>query len=444
MVQGNREGSVRRTVARLKEAMDASDEEGAVRALMASCVAGAQPDDIKRAILTVMAQDGGELHSLLYTSAAFDLADALGADAACYPLAAASVQIARQPKDSLVAEAVASPLSGATAQSLDSALEEGDAVSAVGAAVSLVGSGHRVDDIIGLLTRWACRAAVVEAPAGYVTHLPLQLASAQAMRGVAQTPEERALLVGHLVYGQVELARTYRMRPVPAPEPAGAGAPEEAARALTAAVRDGDLGGVRAAMAALSTRPRFVEDAGRALLKCGLAAEGPLSHRFTLAEAARQLAGARDVPGAAMALEAAALSIANGYRGPKRIAGLRELPLPRPGSTDYAGRLLVGVSSNRRSEAHAALRGFFENGTSPRQVALAFASAAGHFDASELHSDHPFIVLQSAWRSLKDGFFAADAVPLFVELSNRLCDAPMDHELIAAVEEAGEAARKNA
>lgn len=423
--------------------MNASEEHDAVGALMASCVAGASSREIQRAILTVMAEDGGELHSLLYTSAAFDLADALGEHSACYPLSAAAVQIARQPKDSLVAEAVASPTQGATAETLMDAVRERDATAAVGAAVSLVRSGQRVDDIVGLMTRWACRPAIIEAPAGYVTHLPLQLAAAHALMDVAQTPAESALLVGHLVYGQVELERTYRMREVPPPEP-WAGDPEGAAGELSRAVRAGDLAGVRAAIGAGGARPRFMQEAGRALVRAGLDAEGPLSHRFTLAEAARRLAATRDSPGAAATLEAAALSIAYGYRGPKRIAGLRDLPLPRPGSSDYAGRLLVGVTSNRRAEAHAALRGFFETGASPRMVALAFIAAAAHFDASDLRSDHPFIVLQSAWRAVQDGFMAADAGPLFVELANRLCDAPMDHELIEAVEDAEEAARKNA
>jgi hypothetical protein len=251
------------------------------------------------------------------------------------------------------------------------------------------------------------------------------------------------MLAGHLAYGQVELAKRYTWQHAP---PASSPTPpaEGAAEALGAAVKARDLAGVRAALSAGKGRPRFVEEAGRTLLRCGLEAAGPLAHRFTLAEAARRLAAQLDPAGSAAALEAAALSIAHGYPGARAVAGLRDLPQPRPGSTDYAGRLLVGVTANRRPEAHAALRGFFEVGTSPRQVALAFIASAGHFDTNDLHTDHPFMVLQAAWRAVSDGFFASDALPLFVELANRLCEAEMDHELIQQVEESLDHARDTA
>ncbi|HEX9709163.1 MAG TPA: hypothetical protein VGB42_04260, partial [Candidatus Thermoplasmatota archaeon] len=78
--------------------MNGSDEGAAVRALVEARVHGAPVDGVKRTILRAMAEDGSELHSLLYTSAAFGLADALGPEAGVYPLCAAAVQVARQPK----------------------------------------------------------------------------------------------------------------------------------------------------------------------------------------------------------------------------------------------------------------------------------------------------------------------------------------------------------
>ncbi|HEX9709683.1 MAG TPA: hypothetical protein VGB42_06960, partial [Candidatus Thermoplasmatota archaeon] len=346
-------------------------------------------------------------------------------------------------KDDLVAGAVEAASRGAADDGLREALDGLEAARAVRAAAAAAAAGRPPAELIAALARWGCTPEVIEAPQGYVTHLPLQLAAASDLLPLAETARDRALLVGHLVYGQVELARTYRRRPVPSGAPAPPD-PDAAVGALPAAIRSGDLPAVRSHLAAALAKPRLVQEAGRALLRCALEASGPLSHRFTLAEAAHRLASSMDRPTAGAVLEAAALSIAHGYEGPKRLASLRDLPLPRPGSPDFAGRLLVGITSGNREEAHAALRGFFEEGASPRHVAVAFMAGAGHFDSRDLHSDHPFIVLHGAWRAVLDGSFAGDAVPLFVELANRLCGAPNDHELIEQVEEAEREARQGA
>src|SRR6267143_5173797 len=89
-------------LAPLREALQNSDEEGAVRALVRAMNGGATPHQVEQTILRVMAQDGEELHSMLQISAAFDIAGALGAEAGRYTLASAAVQIARQPKNSRV------------------------------------------------------------------------------------------------------------------------------------------------------------------------------------------------------------------------------------------------------------------------------------------------------------------------------------------------------
>ena len=185
---------------------------------------------------------------------------------------------------------------------------------------------------------------------------------------------------------------------------------------------------------------RSLDAAARTLARCALEADGGISHRFTLAGAAWRTARTLHPAVGRAVLHHAALSIAHGYVGPRRLLELRDLPHPHPGGSDYPGRLLVGLASGNLAEAHAALRGLFESGASPRAAALPFVDAASQLDAHNLHTDHGFILTQAAWRLLSDGSLAGEAVPLLAELAARIAKAPKDHELIALVEDAAASA----
>jgi hypothetical protein len=434
------------STAPLKDALDASDEEGAVVALARALKGGATVEDIERTIIRAMAEDGEELHSMIYVSAAFDLAAGLGPEAGKYPLAAAAVQIARQPKDSRVYERVeeareaaagggGSHSMGEVERRLADALDERSVPRAVEAAVALHRLGREASFVVNLFAKWAARPEVIEKPEGYVTHLPLQIDAALNLLHYTRDEEEADLLLGHLAFCQIELARRYRTRRIAA-EPSGDLAKGGALAALRTAIQGQRLAELHGLVAAASTGAGSVEDTGRVVMRCALEASEGLGHRFTLADAARRIARElHPAVGRAILLNAA-LSVAHGYSGPRRLLELRDLPHATPGGRDYSGRLLVGITSGNLAEAHAALRGSFESGTAPRTIALSFLDAASHLDTHKLHTDHGFILTQAAWRAIADGSFAEAAVPLLADLAARLCKEPKDHELIQRVEDA--------
>lgn len=211
----------------LREALQASDEEGAVRSLVGALNAGATPRQVERTILRVMAQDGEALHSMLQVSAVFDIAGGLGADAGRYILAAGAVQIARQPKNSRVADLLqdaratmpsdSSPASAAGAeQRLGGALDQGDTRGAIAAALALHRLSPQGAHVLEAFASWGARPEVIVEPVGYVTHLPLQTAAALDLWARLESPEDFELLLAHLAYCQVELAKKYKTRPVEA------------------------------------------------------------------------------------------------------------------------------------------------------------------------------------------------------------------------------------
>ncbi len=433
-------------VGALSAALNASDEDGAIAALVGALKDGVPAARLKRAILRAMAADGEELHSMVYVSAAFDVSAGLGPEAGKYALAAAALQIARQPKNSRVADLVgrgrekaraagSSAAMGEVERALADALDHSDVPKAVDAAIELHRLSGESSFVVNLFAKWAARPEVIDKPAGYVSHLPLQVDAAMNLLRHATEVEDQDLLLGHLAYCQVELSRRYTTHRV-SPEPTPALEPGEALSAFGSAVREGRLGALRGLIAASSPHGRSLEEPGRVLMRCALEASEGLSHRFTLADAARRIARQlHPAVGRAM-LHHAALSVAHGYKGPRRLLELRDLPHPNPGGADYAGRLLVGITSGNLPEAHAALRGFFEAGTSPRTVAISFLDAASHLDVRRLTSDHGLILTQAAWRAIADGSFAGDAVPLLSELASKLAKAPKDHDLVQRVEEA--------
>jgi hypothetical protein len=430
----------------LKDALDASDEEGCVVALARALKSGATVESVERTILRAMAEDGEELHSMIYVSAAFDLAAGLGPEAGKYQLAAAALQIARQPKDSRVYERVeearrmaaegrSSHSMGEVERHLSEALDLRDVPRAVEAAIALHRLGREASFVVNLFAKWAARPEVIEKPAGYVTHLPLQIDAALNLLRHLRDEEEVDLLLGHLAFCQIELARRYQSRRVAA-DPSPALSTADALSALGTAIHERRLGPLHGLIAAASTGGGSVEDTGRVVMRCALESAEGLGHRFTLADAARRIARKlHPAVGRAM-LHTAALSVAHGYNGPRRLLELRDLPHATPGGRDYSGRLLVGIASGNLAEAHAALRGSFESGTPPRSIALSFLDAASHLDTHKLHTDHGFILTQAAWRAIADGSFAGEAVPLLADLAVKLCKAPKDHELIQRVEDA--------
>jgi len=395
-----------------------------------------------------MAEDAEELHSLIYVAAAFDLAAGLGPEVGKYALAAAAVQIARQPKNSKVAAALESARSsvarkkhtslGEAERGLAGALDRSDVEGAIESALQLHRHGRDAGFVLSCFAKWAARPVVVDKPAGYVSHLLLQTAAAWDLLKYGADSADEELLTAHLAYCQIELARSYTLRPVESAADR-LDDPAEALLALRQAVHDRDLPGLGPLIDAAWRRPQAVEEVGRVLMKCAVEEKGGLSHRFTLADAARRIARRVHPAIARAVLHHAALSIANGYPGAKRLLEARDLPHAHPGGSDFAGRLLVGITSNNLAEAHAALRGLFESGTSPRQVAVAVLEAASHIDSKPMRSDHPFIISQAAWRAIADGFFAGEALPLLAELAVVLAAAPKDHDTIQQVEEAAEA-----
>ena len=432
-------------LAALRAALKGRDERAVLGCLALALRAGAPAASVERAILRVMAEDGEELHSLLFTSAAFDIAAGLGPEAGKYPLAAAALQVTRQPKDSRVRDLVArarerasaatSASMGEAERALAEALDRGDVARAVDASIELHRLSGESTFVVNLFAKWSARPEVILKPAGYVTHLPLQVAAALNLLQYVSGEQEADLLLGHLAFAQVELSRRYRTRRVE-PRKVGEESPSEALAAFKGAVQSGDLGALGPLIARASKGPQGLEETGRALQRLALEEEGGLGHRFVLADAARRLARQLHPAVGRAVLHNAALSIANGYKGPKKLLDVRDLPHPQPGGRDYAGRLLVGLTSGNLAEAHAGLRGLFESGTSARQAALAFLDASAQTDTAHLTSDHPFILTQAAWRAIADGSFAGEAVPLLAELAAKLALAPKGFELIQAVEEA--------
>ncbi len=430
-------------------ALAAADEDGAVHAMVAALRAGVPVRSLERAMIKAMAGDGEELHSMIYVSAAFDMATLMGPEAGKYALAAAASQIARQPKNSNVAKRVAGARAaggrprgiGEVERALAGALDDRDVGAAVDAAVELHRQSRDGAFVIELFGKWAGTPEVIERPAGYVSHLPLQIDAALNLLKVTDSTDEVDLLLGHLAYCQVELSRRYTTRRIASSrgEHPDQG---EALAALRLAVHGRRLEELDALMVAASPTGRKLDEPARVLLRCALEAEGGLSHRFTLASAAWRTARMLHPAVGRALLHHAALSIANGYEGPRKLAELRDLPHPNPGGQDYAGRLLVGLASGNLAEAHAALRGLFESGASPRTAVAPFMDAASQLDAHHLHTDHGFILTQAAWRALADGSLAGDAVPLLAELATRIAKAPKDHDLIARVEEASERAAR--
>lgn len=429
-------------------ALAASDPDGSVRAMAIALRRGVPSRDIQRVMVRAMAADGEELHSMIYTSAAFDIAAGLGLEAGRYPLAAAAAQIARQPKTASAAKRVEEARAathGAQARSgigeaeraLADALDARDVGAAVAAAVELHHLSGDGAFVIELFAKWAARPEVIDAPAGYVSHLPLQIDAALNLLPAARGSEEVDLLLGHLAFCQLELAKRYTTHRVSS-EPARAMDAGEALGDLRKAIQGGRLPELRRLIAACGPRGLTLDEPARVIMRCALEAEGGLSHAFTLAGAAARTAKLLHPAVGRALLHHAALSIAHGYRGPRRLLELRDLPHPNPGGRDYPGRLLVGLASGNIAEAHAALRGLFEAGTSPRTATVPFLDAASQLDATHLHTDHAFIVTQAAWRAIADGSFAGDALPLLAELATRIANAPKDHELIALVEEPSE------
>jgi hypothetical protein len=439
--------SAEAAVAAFARALAASDEEGSVAALVAALSDGAPPIALQRAIVRALAADGQQLHSMVYAAAAFDLAEGLGPDAGRYPLAAAAAQVARQAKNSDVARWVEGARRGAGSaarhghslgeleRALFEALDGGEAARAAETAVHLHHASGDAPFVVEAFARWAGRSEVIEKPEGYVSHLPLQIDAARRLLEVAAQGEETDLLLAHLAYCQSTLSSGYQTRRVArGPTPAlDAG---DAMLRLRDAVHGGRVEELPGLLAAAAPRGAALDGAARVLMRCALEEQGGLSHRFTLAGAAWRSARLLQPPVGRALLAHAAVSIAHGYRGPRRLLEARDLPHPNPGGRDYAGRLLLGLASGNVPEAHAALRGLFEAGTSPRAAALPFLDAASQLDAHHLHTDHAFIITQAAWRALADGSFAAEALPLLAELAARIAKAPKDHTLIALVEDA--------
>jgi hypothetical protein len=434
---------------RFAEELAAGDEDGAVRAMVGALRAGAPVRTLERAMVRAMAADGEELHSMIYVSAAFDMAAGMGPEAGKYALAAAACQIARQPKNSNVAKRVGAARAaagrprgiGEVERALAEALDGRDVGAAVEAAVELHRQSRDGAFVIELFGKWAGRPEVIERPAGYVSHLPLQIDAALNLLNVTESEAEVDLLLGHLAYCQIELTRRYTTRRI-SPRRAEPKDQGEALAELRAAVHGRKLEDLDALIVAASPRGRQLDEPARVLMRCALESEGGLSHRFTLAGAAWRTARLLHPAVGRALLHHAALSIANGYEGPRKLAELRDLPHPNPGGQDYPGRLLIGLASGNLAEAHAALRGLFESGASPRTAVLPFMDAASQLDAHHLHTDHGFILTQAAWRALADGSFAGEAVPLLAELATRIAKAPKDHDLIARVEEASESAAR--
>lgn len=432
-------------LAALRSALKGRDEEAVVGSLCSALRAGAPPASVERTILRVMAEEGEELHGLLFTAAAFDIASGLGSEAGKYPLAAAAVQVARQPKGSRVSDLVsrardraasASTLSmGEAERFLAEALDRGDLPRAVDAAIELHRLSGESSFVVNLFAKWFARPEVILKPEGYVTHLPLQVCAALNLLRYLPEEHETDLLLGHLAFAQIELARAYRTRRVEMGKVADL-SPASALAALPSAMHAQELSVLGPLIARASQGPAGLEATGRALQRIALQEAGGLGHRFVLADAARRLARQLHPAVGRAVLVNAALSIAHGYRGPKRLLGVHDLPHPQPGGRDYAGRLLVGLTSGKLAEAHAGLRGLFEAGIPARQVAVAFLDAAAQTDTAKLTSNHPFILTQAAWRAIEDGSFDGEPAPLLAELAAKLVEAPKGSSLIQAVEEA--------
>jgi hypothetical protein len=430
----------------LAAALAAGSEEGAVQALVHALHEGVPAVRAQRRIIRAMAKDGQELHSMVYVAAAFDLAAGLGPEAGQYPMAAAALQIARQPKNSAVASqldraqhAVASRSRtgslGEAERALAKALDELDGPRAIESAILL----HRLSldpgFVLSCFAKWACRPLVVVRPAGYVSHHPLQIAAAWELLKYLEAAPDTDLLLAHLAFCQTELSRRYVTDRIESAAQRRED-PAQALLALRQAVLERDTAAVGPLIDAAWTRPQAIDEVGRVLMRCAVEDKGGLGHRFTLADAARRIARRVHPAIARATLHHAALSIAHGYPGAKRVMDVRDLPHPHPGGSDFAGRLLVGISSGNLPEAHAALRGLFEGGASARQIAVAVLDAASHIDSKPMRSNHPLILTQGAWRAISDGFYAGEAVPLLAELAVALAAAPKDHELIQLVEEA--------